>query len=68
MKHKKLCALTAAALAAVMALTACDHLENALIGCPYRADAIAQVIEPIPFSHCLGGITKDEFLKTIIKA
>lgn len=51
-----------------MALTACDHLENALVGCPYRADAIAQVIEPIPFSDCLGGITKEEFLKTIIKA
>ncbi len=51
-----------------MALTPCTHLENALIGCPYRKDAIANAINPIPFSDCLGGITKEEFLETIIKA
>ena len=50
-----------------LALTSCDELEQALIGCPYREDAIANAIDSIPLDQCLGSITKAEFLQTIVK-
>jgi len=50
-----------------MALSSCDELEKALIGCPYHKDAIAEAITHIPLQACLGGITKEEFLQTIVK-
>lgn len=50
-----------------MALTPCDALEQALIGCPYRKDAIAKAIAGIPLHECLGSITTAEFLQTVVK-
>lgn len=50
-----------------MALTSCEELEQALIGCPYQKDAITDTIAHIPLQECLGGITKEEFLQTIVK-
>ena len=50
-----------------MALTSSEELEQALIGCPYQKDAIADAISGIALQECLGSITKEEFLQTIIK-
>lgn len=50
-----------------MALTSCEELEQALIGCPYQKDSICAAIEHISLKDCLGGITKEEFLQTIVK-
>ena len=50
-----------------MALTSCQELEQALIGCLYQKADIAAAVAHIPLQHCLGGITKEEFLQTILK-
>ncbi|MBO5892373.1 MAG: lipoate--protein ligase [Oscillospiraceae bacterium] len=50
-----------------MALTSCEELEQALIGCSYQKEAISAAIAHIPLQECLGGITKEEFLQTIVK-
>lgn len=50
-----------------MALTSCEELEKALMGCSYQKDAISAAIAHIPLQACLGSITKEEFLQTIVK-
>lgn len=50
-----------------MALSSCEKLEQALLGCQYQKAAIAEAIEGFPLQDCLGGITKEEFLQTILK-
>ena len=50
-----------------MALTSCEELEKALIGCSYQKDAISHAMAHIPLKDCLGSITKEEFLQTILK-
>lgn len=41
-------------------------LEESLIGCAYRKDAIVQAIADLPIAECLGGITAEECIQTII--
>ena len=43
-------------------------LEEALTGCDYRADAIAQALTGLPITECLGSITAEECTKTILNA
>ena len=50
-----------------MALISCEELERALIGCLYQKDAISAAITHIPLQACIGSITKEEFLQTIVK-
>ncbi len=50
-----------------MALTSCEELEKALMGCSYQKDAISTAIAHIPLQAFLGSITKEEFLQTIVK-
>ena len=50
-----------------MALKSCDELEKTLIGCPYQKDAISTAIAGISLRECLGSITKEEFLQTVVK-
>ena len=50
-----------------MALISCEPLEQALLGCEYRMDAIRAAIAPFSLAECLGGITEEEFLQTLLK-
>lgn len=49
-----------------LGLTPVEPLENALMGCPYREDAISGILEQFSLDAMLGGITKEEFLQTIL--
>lgn len=49
-----------------LALKPMTELENALIGCPYRRDALKDGISKLYLPHYLGTITEDEFLDTIL--
>jgi hypothetical protein len=50
-----------------MALTSCEELEKALLGCSYQKEAISEALAPLSLKDCLGSITKEEFLQTILK-
>lgn len=41
-------------------------LEEAVTGCPYRADALQAALASTPVSQCLGGITAEECIRTIL--
>ncbi len=41
-------------------------IEDALTGCPYRKDALEQALSAIDTAQCLGGITHDECIHTIL--
>lgn len=41
-------------------------LEDALIGCEFRKDAIEQALTGLPMAECLGGITTEECIRTIL--
>ena len=43
-------------------------LEEALTGCPYRKEAIEQALSGVPIAECLGGITTEECVKTILNS
>ena len=49
-----------------LALTPVEPLEEALTGCAYREDAIADVLKRFALETMLGNITAEEFLKTIL--
>lgn len=49
-----------------LALTDLAPLTQALTGCAYRKDAIGAVLDQFSLNECLGGITKEEFLNTIL--
>ena len=49
-----------------LALTDLDELIQALTGCPYQQSAIAAALETVSLPDCLGGITKEQFLTTIL--
>ena len=49
-----------------LAVTDVAPLEHALLGCPYREDAIAQVFRRFSLEEFLGGITAAEFIATIL--
>ena len=41
-------------------------LEERLTGCEYRKDAMEKALESAPVNECLGGITKEECIRTIL--
>ena len=49
-----------------LALTELSPLENALFDCPYNEEAIRQVLEQFSFEELLGGITREEFITTLL--
>lgn len=49
-----------------LALTEVAPLENALLNCPYQEEAIRPVLERFSFEELLGGITRDEFITTLL--
>lgn len=49
-----------------LALTDLGPLLDALTGCRYQADAIGTALDTVPFADCLGGITREEFLTTVL--
>lgn len=49
-----------------LALTDLSELTAALTGCLYQSDAISAALEGIFLPDCLGSITKEEFLATIL--
>jgi len=49
-----------------LALTPIDDLQNALLGCHYRQDALAQTLKTLPVSQYLGSITRTELLSTLL--
>lgn len=49
-----------------LALSEVAPLENELIGCPYNEEAIRPVLNRFAFEECLGGITREEFITTLL--
>ena len=49
-----------------LALSEVAPLENALLNCPYNEDAVRPVLEQFSFAELLGGITKEEFISTLL--
>ena len=49
-----------------LALTELSPLENALFDCPYNEAAIRPVLEQFSFEELLGGITREEFITTLL--
>jgi lipoate-protein ligase A len=49
-----------------LALTPVEPLEEALTGCAYREDAIADVLKRFALETMLGNITEEEFIKTVL--
>ncbi len=49
-----------------LALTDAKPLEQALVGCPCRQEAIARVLQAQGPLTCLGSITAEEFLQTVL--
>ncbi|MDD6200840.1 MAG: lipoate--protein ligase [Firmicutes bacterium] len=49
-----------------MSLTSVEPLKLALLNCPYQEADIAGVLDQFPLQRILGGITKEEFLETIL--
>lgn len=50
-----------------LALTPIRPLINALLGCPLREDALRLRLDTFPDFSCLGTITKDELLETLLQ-
>ncbi len=48
-----------------LALVPVEPLAQALIGCTYREDAVAAILDKFDLQEMLGGIEKQEFLETI---
>lgn len=49
-----------------LALESVTPLENALIGCAFQKDALAQTLKSISLSRHIGAITMDELIRTIL--
>ncbi len=49
-----------------LALTEVAPLENALLDCPYNEEAVRPVLEQFSFEELLGGITREEFITTLL--
>ena len=49
-----------------LALTELAPLENALVGCSYQEDAVRRILDSFSFAELLGGITKEEFISTLL--
>lgn len=49
-----------------LALSPVSILEQALMGCPYRREAVAAVLASCPVEACLGSITRKECLQTVM--
>lgn len=50
-----------------LALTPVKPLEDALIGCAYREDVFTKVLDEFSGLDCLGGITREELLDTLLQ-
>lgn len=50
-----------------LALTPVTPLENALIGCACREDALETALSSVSDFSCLGGITREQLLDTILQ-
>lgn len=49
-----------------LAVSPVHILEEALLGCEYRRKAIQQTLSGLPVEACLGGITAEECMQTIL--
>jgi lipoate-protein ligase A len=49
-----------------LAVSPVHILEEALLGCEYRREAIQQTLSGLPVEACLGGITAEECMQTIL--
>lgn len=49
-----------------LAVRPVNILEDALMGCEYRKEAILQALSGLPVAACLGGITAEECIQTIL--
>ena len=49
-----------------LALTELSPLEDALVGCPYQEQAIRPILDRFSFEEVLGGITREEFITTLL--
>lgn len=49
-----------------LALTPIDSLQAALLGCEYRRDVLEQTLSGICLEECLGSITREEFINTLM--
>ena len=49
-----------------LALEAIAPLENALVGCPLRKDALLQALSTVPVQQYIGSITNEELALTIL--
>ena len=49
-----------------LAVSPVHILEEALLGCKYRREAIQQTLSGLPVEACLGGITAEECMQTIL--
>ena len=59
------CIREVAILGDFLGLADLQPLEQALLSCPYREDAIREVLARFPLEDMLGSITADEFVVTI---
>ena len=51
-----------------LAVKPVEILENALIGCPCKADSLKEILHQLPVADCLGGITGDELIELIVNS
>lgn len=49
-----------------LSVTPVDILQEALTGCEYRRDALEPVLADIPLDRCLGSITQEELIRTLL--
>ena len=49
-----------------LALQPITPLEQALVGCPLRCDALYNALAPLPLEQYIGSITMDELVQTIL--
>lgn len=50
-----------------LGLTPVEDLEAAMLGCPCREDAIRDVLDSLPDLSCLGSISAENFMQTILQ-
>lgn len=48
-----------------MALRPLEPVTGALLGCPFRREAVAAVLDRFPLSQYFGAITREEILDTL---
>ena len=51
-----------------LAVTSLQPLTDALVGCPFREEEVALILDRFPLGEMFGGISKEEILSTIFHA